>query len=150
MREDLALIDRTDSLRRWRALVLGDLGVVLHLDGDLDTAEASYREAIIESEHTGSPRRKMAATVNLAELMLDRSKSAEARSHLLAVLPDTRRYEVRHAMATALLAEALWKSHSEPEAVMLKSQAKVLLTRLVVGDPSLRSYLDRLSQKVPD
>ena len=148
MMEELALIDRTESLSRWRALFLGDLGVAQHLDGELDAAEASYRESIDECDRTDQTRSKTASVVNLAELMLDRQRPEEARSLLVAALPSLQRYEVRHAMGTALLVEALWLSDSPTEALMLEPQARAQLERLVAGDSSLRFYLDRLERRV--
>jgi class 3 adenylate cyclase len=147
LREAVALVERTDSLQRWRGAVLADLGVAQHLDGDLEAAEVSYRTAIIcDSRETYGT---VVTSINLSELLLDRDEPRKARDYLVEVMPSLPKYEVRHAFAAALLAEALWRTNSRTEALLLKAQAHTELSRLKMGDPSIQYSLDRLEASVP-
>jgi tetratricopeptide (TPR) repeat protein len=142
--ETIELIDAHPELAHWRMAVIGTLGIAHHLAGDLDQAEACYREQMERAEQAADSSELTIGANNLAELLLDTGEAAAAVDPPKPRVQDSRIGENPYVVSLTLLAEALFRSERPDEARALVPEARRRLEGLLAADPGMQMYLDRL------
>jgi tetratricopeptide (TPR) repeat protein len=142
--EAIELIDSHPELGSWRLAVIGTLGIAHHLAGDLEHAQACYREQIERAEDANDPGEFAVGVSNLAELLLDTGEPAAAAELLKPTVQDARLAENHYVVALTLLVEALYRSGHPDEARHLVPEARRRLAEVIATDPGMQMYLDRL------
>lgn len=145
-RELLALTEDHEDLT-WRTSVHLDIGVLYHLDGDLDEATRWYRSGLQVCPEEDR-RDRSALELNLGEVALDRGEFEEAAARLRDVLRHSRELPSVVALALALLAEAELGLGVTANALALAEQAERALLEGAANDASRQVPLERLRAAV--
>jgi DNA-binding SARP family transcriptional activator/tetratricopeptide (TPR) repeat protein len=80
----------------YQVAALAALGAASHGLGDIPAAVRNYRRAIDQSSETAHPLHHVAARIGMARVLLDLSRTAEARSHAELSLTISRGHGYRH------------------------------------------------------
>jgi predicted ATPase/class 3 adenylate cyclase len=142
IRTAIEVIEASPDLSLWLTPALSVTGVALLAEGRVVEAEDHYRRAIQQAKADGLHEDHDIAVMNLAELLLDDRRAAEALQLLVQL--GQPRHPMTRAAALALRAEAAYRCGEHAVTEVIAREARAALEKLAAVNEGASLYLDRL------